>query len=170
MSETKNKGGRPRMYDDPEEMKQKINEYFEKCDGQVLLDNEKNPVLDKFGRPIIVGARPYTTAGLALALGFTSRQGLYHYKFRKPFKEIVEEAMTRIEMYAEERLYDKDGSNGAKFSLQNNFKGWNEAVKEAAKEATTTAVKIINDIPRTAPEPPPTDSESGDNGDSEQQG
>ena len=78
--------------------------------------------------------------------------------------------MTRIEMYAEERLYDKDGSNGAKFSLQNNFKGWNEAVKEAAKEATTTAVKIINDIPRTAPEPPPTDSESGDNGDSEQQG
>ena len=31
-----------------------------------------------------------------------------------------------MEQYAEERLFDKDGANGAKFSLANNFSGWKE--------------------------------------------
>ena len=31
-----------------------------------------------------------------------------------------------VERYAEERLFDKDGANGAKFSLANNFEGWRE--------------------------------------------
>ncbi len=35
-------------------------------------------------------------------------------------------AKARVEMYAEERLFDKDGANGAKFSLANNFSGWKE--------------------------------------------
>lgn len=26
----------------------------------------------------------------------------------------------------EERLFDRDGTNGAQFSLRNNFKGWND--------------------------------------------
>ena len=37
----------------------------------------------------------------------------------------ITRAKTRIEEYAESRLFDRDGSNGAQFSLQNNFKGWN---------------------------------------------
>ncbi|MGN0493750.1 MAG: terminase small subunit [Acutalibacteraceae bacterium] len=165
MSEIKSKGGRPPKFTDPAEMKELVDAYFEKCDGEILYDNEGNPVLDKFGRPIIVRMRPYTTAGLALALGFKSRKGLYNYKAKQPFMEILEEAMTRIEMYAEERLFDKDGSNGAKFSLQNNFSGWNDAAKETATAAAAT-VKIINDIPR---QPPATDnsSESADDADTQ---
>ena len=31
-----------------------------------------------------------------------------------------------VEAYTEERLFDRDGSNGAQFSLRNNFRGWNE--------------------------------------------
>lgn len=31
-----------------------------------------------------------------------------------------------VEAYTEERLFDRDGSNGAQFSLRNNFSGWNE--------------------------------------------
>ena len=30
-----------------------------------------------------------------------------------------------MEEYAESRLFDRDGSGGAQFSLRNNFKGWN---------------------------------------------
>ena len=38
----------------------------------------------------------------------------------------ITRAKTMIEAYTEERLFDKEGSNGAQFSLRNNFKGWNE--------------------------------------------
>lgn len=37
----------------------------------------------------------------------------------------ITRAKSRVEEYAESRLFDRDGSNGAQFSLRNNFKGWN---------------------------------------------
>ena len=58
--------------------------------------------------------------------------------------------MTRIEMYAEERLYDREGANGAKFALQNAFKDWNKGIEglEGQSRAVVAAVKILNDIPK----------------------
>ena len=38
----------------------------------------------------------------------------------------IDRAKTKIEEYAERRLFDRDGCNGAKFSLANNFRGWAE--------------------------------------------
>ena len=38
----------------------------------------------------------------------------------------ITRAKSRVEEYAEMRLFDKDGANGAKFSLANNFKQWKE--------------------------------------------
>lgn len=38
----------------------------------------------------------------------------------------ITRAKTRVEAYTEQRLFDRDGSNGAQFSLRNNFKGWND--------------------------------------------
>lgn len=38
----------------------------------------------------------------------------------------ITRAKTMIEAYTEERLFDRDGTNGAQFSLRNNFKGWND--------------------------------------------
>ena len=40
--------------------------------------------------------------------------------------DTITRAKARVEAYAEERLFDRDGSNGAQFSLRNNFRGWNE--------------------------------------------
>lgn len=71
------------------------------------------------------------------------------------------EAKSRIEMYVEERLFDKDGANGAKFSLQNNFKGW-DADKRAEDDGKAPAINIICDIPRvsdTLSQPQTTESE-----------
>ena len=80
---------------------------------------------DKFGYPIILDQKPLTVTGLALALGFTTRASLLNYQAKsKAFREIIEKAKLQIENYAEMRLYDKDGSNGAKFNLQNNFRHW----------------------------------------------
>lgn len=145
--------GRPPKYTSPEQIEGLIDEYFKKCEGKVLTvedeDGKQVPVLDKYGKPIIYDAHPPTVTGLALALGFESRQTLLNYQGKKEFRRVITRAKSRIEMYTEERLFDRDGANGAKFSLENNW-GWNKP-KEAPGEAAPV-VKIICDVPREAPE------------------
>lgn len=118
--------GRPPMYKTAEEMQEKIDEYFKSCQGRVLKDSEGNTVFDKYGLPVMVDVRPLTITGLALALGFSGRQSLLNYQAKEEFVDTIMRAKARVEQYAEERLFDKDGANGAKFSLANNFDGWKE--------------------------------------------
>lgn len=123
---TENKGGRPPMYKTKEEIQEKIDKYFKDCEGELLLDKEGNPIIDKYGNVVKTGVRPLTVTGLALALGFNSRQSLLNYQDKEEFMDTITRAKAKVEQYAEERLYDKDGANGAKFSLSNNFEGWKE--------------------------------------------
>ena len=139
--------GKPPKFKTVEEMQEKIDAYFKDCEGHPLCGSDGEPILNKWGEAVIVGARPLTMSGLANALGFESRFSLRYYKGKPAFRSAITRAQSRIEQYTEERLFDKDGSNGAKFSLQNNFKGW-DASKEQAKENTAPVVNIINDIPR----------------------
>lgn len=99
------KAGRPPKYKSVGEISEKIEEYFEKCEK---------------------GKKPLTVTGLALALGFQSRQALLNYQGRKEFSAAIIRAKSRVEQYTEERLFDKEGANGAKFSLANNFDGWKD--------------------------------------------
>ena len=69
--------------------------------------------------------KPPAVTGLALALGFNTRKSLLEYQGKKEFVNTITRAKSRVEEYAESRLFDRDGSNGAQFSLRNNFKGWN---------------------------------------------
>lgn len=121
-----NKGGRPPMYSTVEEMQENIDKYFEQCEGTVKKDGDGNVLTDKYGDPVMFGRKPLTITGLALALGFTSRQALLNYQAKPEFVDTITRAKTRIEQYAEERLFDNAGANGAKFSLANNFDGWKE--------------------------------------------
>lgn len=125
MSE-QNKVGRPPFYQTKEEMQEKIDAYFEACKGRYLEDADGQPIRDKYGYPVIIDARPLTITGLALALGFNSRQALLNYQAKDEFNDTIMRAKAKVECYAEERLFDKDGANGAKFSLANNFDGWKE--------------------------------------------
>lgn len=140
--------GKKRYFQTPEEMQIAIDRYFEECRGTILTDNNGQTVFNKYGEPVFVDVKPLTVTGLALALGFTSRQALLDYQDRKDFQAIVEKAKLKIENYAEMRLYDKDGWNGAKFNLQNNFKKW-DADKAAQDDKKGPAINIICDIPRT---------------------
>jgi hypothetical protein len=124
--EEKKATGRPPTFKSKEEMQEKIDEYFKECEGEIIRDECGNPVEDKRGNILKIGARPLTVTGLALALGFNSRQSLLNYQGKEEFMDTITRAKTRIEQYAEERLFDKDGANGAKFSLANNFEGWKE--------------------------------------------
>ena len=119
--------GRPPKYKSVEEIEDKIEQYFESCEGEPLIDDEGNQVVNKYGYPCwIKPPKPPTVTGLALALGFTTRLSLLNYQGKKEFMNTITRAKTKIEEYAESRLFDRDGSNGAQFSLRNNFKGWND--------------------------------------------
>lgn len=132
MAYKKHPGGAPPKYKTAAEMQEKIDTYFSDCQGELLQD-ENGPVLDKFGNEIYLHSRPPTVTGLALALGFTSRQSLLNYQGRKEFFDTITRAKSRCEQYAEERLFDRDGTSGAQFSLRANF-GWNDKPKEAEPE------------------------------------
>ena len=143
----KHPGGRPPMYKTKEEIQEKIDAYFEECKGRVLTDDDGNVMTNKNGEPVIVDARPLTITGLALALGFNSRQALLNYQGRKEFNDTIMRAKARVEAYAEERLFDKDGANGAKFSLANNFEGWREkqSIEAEVKSDVTINVELVDD-------------------------
>lgn len=99
---SKQKAGRPRVIQTPEEFDQLVNEYVEMCSES---------------------GSPLTFSGLALHLGFTSRQSLYDYKKREEFSYTVKRARLKIEAAYEARLF---GSNvaGAIFALKNH--GWSD--------------------------------------------
>ena len=123
--EAKHPGGRPPKFTSVKKMEAKIEAYFERCKGRKLTNERTGePVLDKRGLPVYVDAHPPTVTGLALALGFATRASLLDYQGKPQFELAILKAKSRIEEYNEERLFDKEGSAGARFSLQNNFRGW----------------------------------------------
>lgn len=134
--------GRPPVFESKEELEKKIEEFFKSCEGTVLEDEVGKPVLDKYGNVIKIDERPETVTGLALALGFKSRQSLIDYQGKPEFSDTITRAKLRCEKYAEERLYDRDGNGGARFSLQVNF-GWKD------KPVESEAMQTVEDDPIT---------------------
>ncbi len=139
--------GKPR-YKNAMEMQEIIDRYFEECEGRVLLDADENPVVYK-GAPVITGCRPPTVTGLALALGFASRQALINYQGRKEFHDTVTRAKARIEDYAEQRLYDRDGQRGAEFNLRYNY-GWRDEADDAGRDAIAAVNNMASAITKAA--------------------
>ncbi|MDD4843202.1 MAG: terminase small subunit [Anaerotignum sp.] len=127
----KGKGGRPPKYKCKEEIEGLIETYFEECEGIPWLDEEGKPLQADKGF-IIYKKRPKppTVTGLALALGFSTRLSLLNYQAKPEFMNTITRAKTFIEEYAERRLFDREGVQGAKFSLINNFKGWSDKPKD----------------------------------------
>ena len=131
-----------------DEMQRRIEQYFTDCEGEPLLDpNTGDFQYDKYGNVIMKNVKPLTITGLALAIGFTSRQSLLNYQEKPEFVDTITRAKARVEQYAEERLFDKDGANGAKFSLANNFVGWKEKreIDADVKNSVTINVEPVDD-------------------------
>jgi hypothetical protein len=105
------KTGRPPIYDDPKEMSNQIEAYFE-----TLTDPEQNIFLQ----------RP-TITGLCLFLGFETKQSFYDYEKRPEFSYLVKRARMVIERTYENRLGGTTPT-GAIFALKN--MGWADTVKQ----------------------------------------
>lgn len=132
--------GRKPTFTSAEEMQEKIDAYFASCEPELLRDGDGTPVLNKNGEPVYVGGRPMTIQGLALALGFTSRQSLLNYKAKREFVDTVTRARLRVEQYAAERLFDRDAQRGAQFTLAYGF-GYARDTEDG-KNRETQGVKI----------------------------
>lgn len=136
--------GRPPKYTCKEEIEEKINAYFKECEGEILKDDDGKPILNKWGNPVIINQKPPTVTGLALALGFSTRLALLRYQGKAEFENTITRAKSMIEAYTEQRLFDRDGSNGAQFSLRNNFGGWNDKkISELDEEEQRARIEQI---------------------------
>lgn len=82
-------GGRPPKYESKEQIEGLIEAYFKKCEGEILKDDDGEVVFDKSGHPVMIGARPPTVTGLALALGFNTRTSLLNYQGKKEFLDTI---------------------------------------------------------------------------------
>lgn len=127
--------GQKRRFVSPEHLQCMVNEYFESCNGP-LLDRYGNLVYDKDGNLVKTQVEPWTVSGLALYLGVSTitlkkyREGRVDTLLTEmraetddalTFSRVVLRAKQKIESYAEKRLYDRDGQQGAKFVLDNAF-------------------------------------------------
>lgn len=105
-------------FTDPEELEQRIEEYFQsRVRKRKIYPRDGDPYEEEY-------QVPPTMAGLALALD-TTRQTLLAYSRgdepRDPaFVPIIARAKMRIAEFAEEALYVREASNGAKFALEVN--------------------------------------------------
>jgi DNA-packaging protein gp3 len=103
--------GRPSLFNSPEELQKTIDDYFEFCkpkieDGQLLSFGDK-----------------VTITGLALYLGFESRQSFYDYERHEEFSYIIKRARLRVESEYEKNLQSKNPT-GSIFALKN--MGWQD--------------------------------------------
>jgi hypothetical protein len=89
--------GRPAVWEDPEAFDKAVDEYFD------LRREEKEPP---------------TWTGLALHLGFESRQSLQDYKEKEGFSYPIKKALARIEDTYEKALFNKNAA-GPIFALKN---------------------------------------------------
>ena len=114
----KKRNGRPPKYRTPQALQEKIDEYFESCWVDKVVE-----VTDKDGNVTATNSRyqnrPYTVAGLAWHLGFNSRQSLLNYDANKKFLDVIKKAKLKIEMNVEEFLVEGKNAAGPIFWLKN---------------------------------------------------
>lgn len=140
--------GKPPRFKTPKEMQAVVDAYFKWCDGEELKDDDGKPILDKWGHTIILHSHPYTMSGLAKYMGFKSYTSFLKYKAKgQAFKDVFNTAKLRVMQYMEERLYDRDGSQGARFALQNNFK--DEYGDSGDGGVKAPVINIMADIPHS---------------------
>lgn len=100
------KAGRPRAFKNVEEVKSKIDAYFNYCE-----EKEK----------------PYTMSGLAYYLEI-DRRTLLNYSKNEEFFPLIKKARDRVQMQLEEGLYRLGNNSGIIFNLKNNF-DWKDKVE-----------------------------------------
>jgi hypothetical protein len=101
-------------------------------------------MIDAFFKEMDEIKRPYTVTGLALALGFTSRQAILNYEDKPNFVDTLKKAKLKIEHYNEYKLYDKGTPTaGVIFNLANNYNRQNkQTIDQTVREMDPLKEKL----------------------------
>ena len=102
----KNPVGHPRKYKSKEDLNKKIDEYFSQCKPEYLLDDDGIQVLTDKGVPIRININAPSLSGLALYLGFASRQSIYDNEKLEEFSYIYKKARTKVEEWIYQHSLD----------------------------------------------------------------
>ncbi len=108
---TPHHGGRPLKFPTVESLQEAIDSYFEEMKSAFYINADGVPIYE-----------PLTITGLAMALD-TTRQVLMDYQERDGYADTIKKAKTKIENYAEKRLFGASPT-GAIFALKNY--GWRD--------------------------------------------
>lgn len=138
-------GSRRRIkWNSPAHLQSLVDQYFASCEGVIYNPRTGMPFMDEEGRPRIGQIKPYTVSGLACYIHIDttsikeySREQIDELGYPTDddysgpqYSDIILEARKKIEAFAEERLYDRDGFNGGRFVLNCAF-GWQERREKA---------------------------------------
>jgi hypothetical protein len=126
--------GRPPIYTTPEELQEKIDDYFK--NGV----ESKPVVVGKGDGKTVIDIPVPTITGLCLYCGFESRQSFYDYEKREQFSYIIKKARLFIEKHYEE-LLQVGNTTGAIFALKN--MGWIDRVNQ---DVTTNGKDVQQSI------------------------
>ena len=138
--------GRPSIFKSPEELEEKINEYFEyiqgEKDGEQQVTLSKNGVIETRTEPKwIREPEPPTITGLALFVGFGGKSTMYDYINKVEFSEPLKRAVSYVEKSYELALRN-NSCTGAIFALKN--MGWMDS--QTIEHATKDKVKVSLNI------------------------
>lgn len=136
------------------QVKRLIDKYFDNIKGEYHL--EQKPVKNNKDNAETIEQKvwdrepePATLSGLALALGFNSRQEFNDYIQNGRFASAVKQGILRIEACYEAHLHQN--TTGAMFALKN--MGWNEKYEPSptnTEAGNILNVKVFNSGPPTA--------------------
>jgi hypothetical protein len=97
---------------------------------------------------------PPTLAGLALYLGFNSKDDLDRYETKGRFKAVIKQARLRVMTYYESRLYAPNPT-GAMFALKN--MGWDVNAKTDINPQSIQSINVK--LVETGPQPASSEKE-----------
>jgi len=134
--------GRPLKFNTVEELEKLIEDYFASCKPEYALNAEGQVLTTKHGVPM-VKHNPYTITGLAIALGFVSRQSIYDYEERNDdFSYIVKKARLRCENYIEKGTLSGDIPAAPGIFVLKNY-GWKDTQEIEHKGKITSEYSLI---------------------------
>ena len=129
------------------ELRKQVNAYFDDC-MRPARDKYGNIITKDDGKPWMVQTIPYTMTGLANAIGMNVNV-LHEAEFRglaglipKSHTNVLIEARQRVQAYAEERLFDKEGSAGAQFVMENLY-GVNSEKERSEIDRNRAAIEKV---------------------------
>lgn len=133
--------GRPPVYDNPDDLAKKVDEYFEYVKGDYTYVCKTDDDGKEYDTKVYTREpEPVTITGLCLYLGFESRQSFYDYEKRPGFSYIIKRSRMMVENYYEKTAQSAKQQTFHIFALKN--MGWSD--KQEIDQKTELNVNSVN--------------------------